>query len=66
MSEWTKARARLANATRYGVDPDTLAELRRDLRAARLAEAIEQAVSVEPPLTSEQRVRLARLLCPTE
>lgn len=62
MSDWTRARARLAVQTRHGADEQTLAELRRDLRAARLAEAIEKTVAELPPLTDEQRARLASLL----
>lgn len=62
MSDWTRARARLAVQTRHGADEQTLAELRRDVRAARLAEQIERTVAALPPLTDEQRAKLTALL----
>lgn len=55
-------RAKIASGTRDGVDPETLSELRRDLRAERLADHIRQVVDAEPPLTAEQRDHLAALL----
>jgi hypothetical protein len=39
-----------------------LPDLQRDLRAAELEEHIRQLVDAAPPLTSEQRQRLAGLL----
>ncbi|MDQ2757174.1 MAG: hypothetical protein M3Y71_11510 [Actinomycetota bacterium] len=55
------ARARLANASRYG---DTLRAdaARLDLKAERLAEFITRTVESSPTLTSAQRDRLTLLL----
>lgn len=60
---WTAERARVASLTRSrpADDPD-LVNARRDLRAERLAEAIRKTVAEAPPLTDEQRARLASLL----
>lgn len=65
MSTWTSQRARVASLSRSREpdDPDLVAA-RRDLRAARLEEHIQRAVSAAPPLTPEQRTRLALLLQP--
>lgn len=54
-------RARRANALQRG-DTETADLAGRDLRAAMLAEYIRQVVDQAPPLTDEQRVRLAGLL----
>ncbi len=63
MSTWTVERARLASLTRSRTadDPDLVAA-RRDLRAARLEDHIARVVAEAPPLTNEQRERLALLL----
>ncbi len=42
--------------------PETRAEARRDLSALKLELAIQKAVAAAPPLTDEQRARLASLL----
>jgi hypothetical protein len=63
---WAQVRSQLALATRYERPEQELDVLRRDLRAARLADAIEKAVNAAPSLTIEQRARLARLLLPSE
>jgi hypothetical protein len=47
-----------------GPDDPRLPDLRRDLRAAELAEHIQKVVDAAPPLTAEQRSRLAALLQP--
>jgi hypothetical protein len=52
---------RLAAVERHHPDADT-SELRRDLRAARAEEYVRALVDGFPPLTSEQRTRLALLL----
>lgn len=52
---------RLAAATRYHPDQNH-DDLRRDLRAERLADYIRETVDAAPPLTPEQRDRLALLL----
>jgi hypothetical protein len=60
-----KARATLASRThRLGANhPDTLTA-RRDFLAERLELHIQQVLDAAPPLTSEQRMALAGLLCP--
>jgi hypothetical protein len=57
------ARARYGALARHrGTgDPDTVGA-RRDLRAARLEASIRAAVTEAPPLTYEQRTRLAAIL----
>jgi hypothetical protein len=59
------ARATLASRTaRFGPDhPDTVTA-RREFLAERLEAHIRQVVDGAPPLTSEQRDALARLLSP--
>lgn len=54
-------RARRANAIQRG-DTETAELAGRDLRAALLEEHIQKVVAAAPPLTDEQRVRLAGLL----
>lgn len=63
MSSWTVERARLASLSRSRTsdDPD-LVNARRNLRAARLEDYISRVVAEAPPLTAEQRDRLAVLL----
>ena len=60
---WRSSRARVASLThsRCADDPELL-DARRDLRAERLAEYIKNTVETAPPLTQEQRDRLALLL----
>lgn len=58
---WTKTRSQIAHAKRANPDAD-VTDLRRQLRAERLAEAIKKTVDEAPPLTAEQRDRLALLL----
>lgn len=45
-----------------GTEDPRLPDLRRDLRAAELEDHIKQLVDAAPPLTAEQRLRLAGLL----
>jgi len=53
----------VAAITRHRGDQDpTLPELRRDLRAAGLEDYIRRVVGAAPPLTADQRDRLATLL----
>jgi len=61
---WTNERARLAAHKRHHPDADD-SDLRRNLRAARLEDYIRKTVEAAPPLTDEQRWRLAALLQPT-
>lgn len=48
----------------HGADAAVVTEARRDLRAANLADHIRRVVNEAPPLTDEQRARLAALLRP--
>lgn len=61
----THERARVAALTRSrpADDPD-LIRARQNLRAERLADCIRETVDAAPPLTAEQRDRLALLLRP--
>ncbi|WP_344054452.1 hypothetical protein [Microbacterium lacus] len=60
---WTTERARVASLSRSrsADDPDLIAA-RRDLRAARIEDYIQRVVATAPPLTADQRSRLAALL----
>ncbi len=63
ITNWTTPRARVGALTRSRQpdDPDLLAA-RQDLRVARLADYITRTVDAAPPLTADQRDRLAALL----
>jgi len=58
------ARSRLARAhvRSAGTTPEEFATLRRDLTAAKLERHVREVVATAPPLTDEQRNRLAALL----
>ncbi len=60
---WTSERARVASLSRSR-DPDDpdLTAARQNLRVERLADVIRRTVEAAPPLTPEQRDRLALLL----
>lgn len=58
-----RARARLAGTVKHHPDAD-VTHLRRELKAAKLEQAIRAAVDAAPPLTDDQRSRLAGLLAP--
>lgn len=63
MSDVRIATARVASNTRiHGAEAPQTLNARRDLATARIAVAIEKNVATAPPLTSEQRDRLHRLL----
>ncbi len=63
MSSWTKERARVAALTRSrNSDDPALVEARRNLRAIRLEEYVARVIADAPPLTPEQRDRVAALL----
>jgi hypothetical protein len=65
MSAVTRARAQVAGRSRYRpADDPTVIDARRDLRAARAEQYIAELVAAAPPLTGEQRSRLAALLAP--
>jgi hypothetical protein len=60
---WTHERARVASLSRSRTPDDPeLVDARRNMRAERLADAIKRTVDAAPPLTPEQRDRLALLL----
>lgn len=61
---WTHHRARVAALARngHGADDPAVIDARRDLRAERLADHIRRVVDAAPPLTAEQRDRLAFLI----
>jgi hypothetical protein len=60
---WTAERARVASLSRSrsSDDPD-LIKARQNLKAERLADYIVRTVDQAPPLSAEQRERLALLL----
>lgn len=58
---WTHTRSRIAHTKRADPSAD-VTELRRQLKAERLEEYIQRTVDSAPPLTTEQRSRLALLL----
>jgi hypothetical protein len=58
-----RARVAALSRDRRPDDPDLL-DARRDLHAERLAERVAQVVAELPPLTVEQRERIATLLRP--
>lgn len=60
---WTHTRAKIASTIRDHPDAD-VTQLRRQLRAERLAEHVRQSLAVDPPLTLEERARIAALLTP--
>lgn len=66
-SEITHRRARLAGLTknRPAGDPD-IDDARRDLKATRAEEYIRRLVDEAPPLTPDQRNRLAAILRPVQ
>ena len=65
LMSWTTERARVASLTRSrpADDPD-LITARVNLKAARLEDHITKLVADWPPLTPEQRDRIASLLRP--
>lgn len=62
---WTQARSQLANATkRHGANSPQAQEARQHLRALRLEDHVTKVLAQAPPLTDEQRTKLAELLAP--
>jgi hypothetical protein len=60
---WTHERARVAALSRdREPDDPALIEARRNLRAERLANHVRRVVAEAPPLSTEQRERIAALL----
>ena len=58
---WTHTRSQIARTLKADPTAD-VTELRSQLKAERLAEHIRQVVTTAPPLTEEQRHKLAVLL----
>jgi hypothetical protein len=62
---WTSERARVASLSRSrNTDDPDLVLARQRLKAARVEEYIARVVAEAPPLTPEQRDRIASLLRP--
>lgn len=60
---WTHHRGRVAALSRSrSADDPELVDARRDLKAQRLADHVAKVVAEAPPLTDEQRERIAGLL----
>lgn len=55
------ARSRVATAARLR-DPLALDTARQDLKTAKVAKAIREAIDSAPPITDAQRAQLSRLL----
>jgi hypothetical protein len=63
--EAAKLRARIAGITsKRGPDDPEIPVIKSELETVVLAEHIERVLSTAPPLTNEQRTRLADLLKP--
>lgn len=62
MKSVTSARAVVAARKRHNHPAADVLAAEVDLKAANLAQAIERAVSAAPPLTDEQRMRLAAII----
>lgn len=65
MSTWKSERARVASLSRSRTpdDPD-LVEARRNLKFQRFEDYVSRVLADAPPLTNEQRERIASLLAP--
>ena len=63
MSSWTKTRSQIAHEKKRDPHAD-VTELKRQLKAERLEEYVARVVAEAPPLTPEQRDRIASLLRP--
>lgn len=60
--EQRRARARLAALSRHAPESVDVGEVRRELRASRLADHIRAVVASSPALTEAQREELVSLL----
>ncbi len=60
--EVSNALAANARAHQRNLGPDAIADARRDLATAKIADYITRVVDAAPPLSTEQRDRLALLL----
>ena len=62
MSRALNARNRLGVAHRHY--PEQIEQRRRELAEAKIADYVEKVLAEAPPLTQEQRAKLAELLAP--
>ena len=62
MSRALKARNNLGVAHRH--HPDQIEQRRRELAEAKITDYVEKVLAAAPPLTDDQRARLAALLAP--
>jgi hypothetical protein len=60
---WTHTRSRIAHEKKKNPNADVTA-LRRQLKAERIEEYVRRVIDEAPPLSAEQRERIARLLGP--
>ena len=58
------AQGRLGGLIRLNGDPILIAQAQRELTEAKLQRQIDRALESAPPLTAEQRTRLAARLAP--
>lgn len=63
--EQRSQRARLAVLSRPDRNPEARADAQREYRASRLEDHIREQIHQKPPLTDEQRARLAALFVPS-
>lgn len=61
MDSWTKVRSQIAVTKRRNPQAD-VTELKRELKAAHLEDYVRRVVDSAPPLTEDQRSRIAALL----
>jgi hypothetical protein len=63
LTTWKQKRAKIAGLSRVlPHDDPKLVEVRRDLKAQRLEEHVAKVVAAAPPLSAEQRDRIAAIL----
>ncbi len=60
---WTHTRSKIANAKRKDPNAD-VTDLRTQLKAERISDYLQKIIDEAPPLTQEQRAKLAELLAP--
>jgi hypothetical protein len=59
---WQSLRGELASHSRHHYSDADVTELRAALKVAKLEDRVRQLVEAAPPLTADQRSRLAQLL----
>jgi hypothetical protein len=63
-SALAKARSQVAVASRKPRDPEAIEAARRDFATQKIADYVTKVLDAAPPLTDEQRCRLAEVLRP--